>query len=242
MKRKQQINSYNTKTNELKSIFEIALNSNTSDIYFIDKSFPFFHISFHKDSSVWIRSNNRQIKANRIFSGNSDICEGLVPILFYFPTANKRYPLTSEVQNKYIKFNLNIDSDDELESHFIKLFKLSGNALHVKIVKEHTNATIISSKGTKLDGTEEKMVPNHVMPILGGKYISLYLDIHRVDKQKEFMGFKRMLFIIEPNKKVNLQDLFNPKNFIVDVKAIRNHLISKNEFKVKETKICCYIY
>jgi len=242
MLRKLQFNSLNTQTNVYRSIIELALNSRSSDLYFYDKSFPLFHVSFHRDNSVWIRSNNREIPANKIFEANDGAYEGLDPIIYYIPLSNKYYP-TARKKRGRMQLDLNIKSDEEIQNLILNIFRIIGDPHSDKIPDVSSGSVVIRSEGETSDGVKvEPVVLKNPMLILQGKHVSIVPRVINLERPDELLNLKRMLFIVEPNKTIDMKDLFGPKGFVFDGKVLSKQLISMSEKVFNDTKVVCYVY
>lgn len=240
---KLQINCYSTATQECKSIFELAVSKNNSDLYFIDKGLDAFHISFHRDNSVWIRSNNKQIKPILVF--HSDVSKKvnyLEPMLFYLPTSMNRYPLANANKTGYLKLNFEIADPLDIESCFFKIFKVPVDFSIDDIPEKDTNTEAIKMYGVKKDGYEENKELHTEMPVLNFGTAKIYNDVQFIKKPTELNGFKRILFLIEPHKNIELIDIFSNNGFMIDSNAIKNHIISSRYIKVNDVNIFCLLY
>lgn len=113
---------------ECYEIFKFSFVEKLNDIYFIDKGFDNFHISIHKDGSVWLTHQN-------IWTGRPNIKlfqfdwkimdiepEKEKPFIFYCPSAVNQYPKLDKIKNKHSNFFF---KNSNIENQIFKLFLIN---------------------------------------------------------------------------------------------------------------------
>jgi hypothetical protein len=158
---------------QMRKLCGLVLRSENNDIYFYEPVYPQSHISFHKDGSVWLKSNFNERKGIQLFSrreSNPKI-QGLIPLLYYFPKDFSNYPILKEKSNE---FNITINHPEN-NSVVIKIFKAGLGLTPENIPKEHYNIKSYLITGIKNNG--DKIEKEFPLQIFAFKHHNIHCDI-----------------------------------------------------------------
>ncbi len=191
---------------DIYSLFNISLSSNNDDIYFGSSNFKNFHLSLHKDNSIWISPDKKTIiKPDRLFEGISLRSKSFTMV--FSPARNSLRKLwkgkKSSTTNILLKFSpLDNIEDIILIFHFTKSKERLLESKLVEDVKVYPESKQdisdnnrikfgkyyleISVQGLIREGIHESIESMIILPP-GIDPNSVYKNLKRVSIEKEYL-------------------------------------------------------
>jgi hypothetical protein len=223
-----------------REICGLAMVQGNRDIYFYDKSCPFFHISFHKDFSVYLTSNNGSIKSKKLFDSlNISIQQDITPCLFYFPIDNFKYPFVNNEKNKCMKI---ICQNKDIKTNLlaIKVFLIGKDEIITRVPTHDKNIIDYDMEGMKEDGTITKANDQQWAPICFD-HNKIYFDIMSIEKPN-LLNNIRMILVNKPNQKIDLTELLKNYQFEIEIDELCPGKILLKKVEIGNNSIYQIIY
>jgi len=132
---------------------------NYSDLYIFDKSYPYFHVSYHKDGNVFITPEDEEFKPYILYTNLKLDLNFESSFLHYFPTNINQYPIYKSKQKfaEWLVDSPNNYSDKEFKKTVFKFFIGHKDGNYKKGLKcnvNFKNGLMISEKNDNLETKE----------------------------------------------------------------------------------------
>ncbi len=231
--KKAQVLIGNNQKNQYREFCELAISQNNKDLYFYDKSFPNFHISLHNDGSIWMTSNDKNIKSVNLFSKSKFKNNfTIMPFIFYFSSNFYKYPQASkDIKNRRLKWFVN--DEKYLENFYLIKFFLEDEGFHVKKVRkiDKNLPSSFEMKGIKNDGKEDNK--NIEQVVISFAHNKIYFDLMTIAKDQRDLGDIRILLICRPDGSLNLTQYIKEKYFAkINIEDLSPNSVSLSKFNI----------
>jgi len=153
---------------------------NYKDIYIFDKSYPYFHVSYHKDENVFITPKNNKFRSYKLYTNLKLDLNLESSFLHYFPTNISQYPIYKS-KKKYAEYFVdypNNYNDKEFKKTVFKIFigQRYGNYKNaLKCNVNYKNGKFIAE--TEDGKLEKKIIPKRFNLIFDDNIISFHCEM-----------------------------------------------------------------
>ena len=219
-------------------IFKLSFKDKDNDLYFIDKGFANFHISIHKDASVWLTHQNIWEKRPKIKLFQFDWSmldiepEKEKPFIFYLPVDFINYPQvkTPNKRNSHL-FLTHVN----LKNQLLKIFLINYNTLQPLIREDDSG--FLSKSFDSIDNIDLK---NNKREELKDSFVmfdkhQFRFSCSKIDKSPILDKF-RVLFICQPSSEFGLSEFIKNYKF-----KINTDVINSDGYQIDIIKINGYI-
>ncbi len=224
------------KKNQYREFCELAISQNSKDLYFYDKSFPNFHISLHKDRSIWLSGNSKETRSLKLFSKSKFKNNFTVmPFIYYFTTNSYKYPkMDKSHKNRYLCWF--VSDEKYLENSYLIKFFLEDEGVSVKEVRkiDKNLPDIIKMKGIKDDGKKDER--NIEQVTFSFAHNKIYFDLMPITERD--LKDIRIILICRPNGNLNLTQYIKDKYIAkINLNNLSPDNISITKFYIDHCKI-----
>ena len=229
-------------------IFKLSFVKAEKDITFIDKSYDKFHISIHKDGSVWLtpQKNTEYVKKRKLFEFDWNLIdrepEKEKPFIFYIPSRSDKYPNYVNINPKAKKSVFYLNSN-RLDSWLLKLFIINQDTTQAFIRENDKGITIIdcnSINDGNIINTNDSF--NYDNPSFIFDKHHFRFSCSKFDRTNLPTDY-RALIICQPYSELNLSAFLVNYKFYIDIDTInREGFQIINECFFSFIHLCMIIY